>query len=57
MKWMVEGIESVRDVVEADTKEEAQRVFVTRYPAIYAITATETLEDFKRRQKDGPKQN
>lgn len=45
MKFIVTGIEKVRDVVEADDFEAAERVFRAKYPAVYKVLDVEEIPD------------
>ena len=43
VKYIVSGIEKVRDMVEADDKVSAEMLFRARYPAVFEITEVREL--------------
>jgi hypothetical protein len=38
-KFVAEGVELVRDVIEADNEEQAEKLFRVRYPAVVDVTS------------------
>ncbi len=44
MKFVVNGIETVCDVIEADNRHDAEVFFFAKYPAVNKITKIETFE-------------
>ena len=38
MKFIITGIEKVRDVIEAEDQESAEKLFRARYRCVYEIT-------------------
>jgi hypothetical protein len=47
-KFVIEGVETVRDVIEAADIDEAKLLFRAMYPAVYEITNALVLEEFGR---------
>lgn len=46
MKIVIDGTETVRDVIEAKDFTTAIKKFLSKYPAVKTITAVQTLEEF-----------
>jgi hypothetical protein len=38
MKYIITGIEKVRDIIEAEDQESAEKLFRARYRCVYKIT-------------------
>jgi uncharacterized protein with GYD domain len=53
MNFVIEGISTILDIIEAPDQERAEMLFRVKYPAVKSSTIkTQTLESFDRKQLD-----
>jgi len=50
MKYVISGLEKIRDVIDADSPEQAEMLFKSKYPSCYEVTSKMILDEFNKKK-------